>query len=111
MTTPTPITRVEHKARLLEKYPTTIGTNECAEIVGAHPKTIQILNRSGKLPFKNTSLTRHSIQFLAVDVIEWVFARSAGEGSTESKTETKKPGRKLGSKNKPKAAQATGEGA
>jgi predicted DNA-binding transcriptional regulator AlpA len=100
----TSISRAEYKAKILAKYPPTIGTQECAKIVGAHQKTIQELNRAGKLPFRNVSITRHSVQFLTIDVINWLFDLSSGEKITEQK----KKGRKLGSKNKPKDM---GEGA
>lgn len=98
------VNRTEYKNLLIAAYPPTIGTKECAEIVGAHQKTIQDLNRARKLPFKNVSLTRHSIQFLTIDVIDWLFSLSSGEQNTEQK----KRGRKLGSKNK---SQNMGEGA
>ena len=102
------VTRAEYKNLLLAAYPPTIGTKECAEIVGAHPKTIQDKNRAGKLPFKNVSLTRHSVQFLTIDVIDWLFEKSVGPLPALPAHE-KKRGRPVGSKNK--AAAPAGEGA
>lgn len=97
-TTTTPTTREDYRAQLLASLPATIGTRQVAELVGANFETIQGLNRSGKLPFRNISLTRHAIRFLAVDVVDWMLAASAGKQGEEK--ENKRRGRPVGSRNK-----------
>lgn len=91
------ISRAEHQAQLLASLPTTISIAKTAELFGSHRKTIQDLNRSGKLPFRNVSLTRRTVQFLAVDVVNWLFAQSAGESCAPP---APRRGRPIGSRNK-----------
>jgi predicted DNA-binding transcriptional regulator AlpA len=92
-------TRDAYRARLLEELPPAIDSAKVASLLGIHQKTIQRRAKRGALPFQSLGLggKESPLSFLTVDVVEWMFARSAGQ-----EVKAKKGGRPVGSKNKDK---------
>lgn len=82
------------RTHLLSTLPVLLSTKKLAELFGVNVTTMQKKLKRKELPFKNVSISRREQQFLAIDVVNYLL----GDEPTE-----KKLGRRVGSKNKPKA--------